>query len=97
MCDETVDDSVGTLKFIHDWSVMSKMIKKLFTALYADETIVYFNEDSSNVVFNCSEMGILNVDIDNINLDNNFDELLFLSDFRLGILNLKNVKYLKKS
>ena len=50
------------------------MIKELYTALYVEENILYFNEDSSNVVFSCNEMGILNIDINNINLDNNFDE-----------------------
>ena len=44
------------------------MIIKLFTALYADENMLYFNEDS------CNEMGILNIDLNNISLDNNFDE-----------------------
>ena len=50
------------------------MVKKLFTALYADENIFYFNEGSCNFVFNCSEMGIINIDLNNINIDNNFDE-----------------------
>ena len=56
------------------WFVTSKMIRNLFTALYASENILYSNEDSDNVVFNCTEMGIPNVDIGNINLDNNVDE-----------------------
>ena len=50
------------------------MIKKLLIALYADENIVYFNEDYGNVVFNCNKMCILNLDLNNISLDNNFDE-----------------------
>ena len=50
------------------------MIKKLYTTLYADENVFYFNEDSDNIVFSCNEMGILNIDLNNINLDNNFDE-----------------------
>ena len=54
--------------------VTTKMIKELFTTLYADENILYSNEDSGNVVFSCSEMSILNIDLNNINLDNNFDE-----------------------
>ena len=62
------------MKLIPDWSVTSKMIKKPFTALYADENILYFDEDSGNVVFNCNGMGILNIDLNNINLDNHFDE-----------------------
>ena len=74
MCDEAVDDSLAALKIILDWFVTSKMIKKLFTALYADDNILYFNEDSGNVVFSCNEMAILNVDINNISLDNNFNE-----------------------
>ena len=35
---------------------------------------IYSIEDSGNVVFSCNEMGILNIDLDNINFDNNFDE-----------------------
>ena len=74
MCDEAVDDSLATLKLIPDWFVASKMIEKIFTALYADENILYFNEDSGSVVYNCSEMGMYNIDLNNINLDNDFDE-----------------------
>ena len=49
------------------------MIKKHFIALYVDENILYFNEDSGDV-FDCNEMGILNTDINNTSLDNYFDE-----------------------
>ena len=35
---------------------------------------IYSTEDSGNVVFFCNEMGILNIDLNNINLDNNVDE-----------------------
>ena len=51
------------------------MIKNLFTALYAEENILYFNEDSDNAIFNCNGMGILNMDLNNINLDDtNYEE-----------------------
>ena len=50
------------------------MIKEPFTSLYIDKNILYFNEDSRNVVFSCNEMGILSVNLNNINLDNTFDE-----------------------
>ena len=63
------------INFFPDWLVTNKIIKILFTALYADENILYFNEDSGNVVFICNEMGIFNIDFNNINLDNtNYDE-----------------------
>ena len=50
------------------------MIKKLLTALYADENMLYFDEDSGNIVFSCNEMDILNINLNNTNLDNNSDE-----------------------
>ena len=62
------------MKLIPDWFVTSKMIKKLFTALYEDKNILYFNEDFGDAVFNYNEMGIVNIDLNNINLDDNFDK-----------------------
>ena len=50
------------------------MIKKLFTALYADENILHFNEDYGNAAFNSNEFGIVNIDLIKISLDDNFDE-----------------------
>ena len=35
------DDFVSTLKFVPDWFVTSKMIKKLFTVLYTDDNILF--------------------------------------------------------
>ena len=32
------------------------------------------NEDSGNVVYPCNEMDILNIDLNDVNLDNSFDE-----------------------
>ena len=75
MCDEVVDNCLAVLKLIPDWFVTSKMIKRLLTTLYADYNILYFNEDFGNVVFSCNEMGILNIDLNNINLDDsNYSE-----------------------
>ena len=42
--------------------------------MYTDENILYFDEERDNVVFSCNEMGVLNIDLDNINIDNNFDK-----------------------
>ena len=73
-CDEAVDNSLAELKLVPDWFVASKMIKILFAALYTNENLLYFNEDSGNVVFSFNEVGVLNIDLNNMNLDNNFDE-----------------------
>ena len=74
MFDEAVGSCLAALKLVPDWCVTSEMIKKLFTALYADKNILYFNEGSVDAVFKCSGMDILNIDLNNINIDNNFDE-----------------------
>ena len=63
--------------------------------------ILYFNEDSCGAIFSCNEIGILSIDLNNINLDDTIMmkmilKPLFMSDFWLGILNLKNVKHIKK-
>ena len=74
------------------------MIKIFFTALYADENIY----DSGNVVFNCNGMGILNIDLNNINLDDatydedNPDTIIHVR-LLAWLLNLKIAKNLKKS
>ena len=67
-------DSLAALKLIADWFVTSKTIEKLYPPFYADENLLYCDEDSDTVIFPSKEMGILNIDLHNINLDNNFDE-----------------------
>ena len=75
MCDKAVDDFLPTWKFVPDWLVTSKMNKKLYNTVFADDDILFFVEDSGNVSFLSDEMGILSVNLDNINLyDGNFYE-----------------------
>ena len=79
MCNKVVDYFISGIKFLPDWFVTSKMIKKLLTALFAGDKIFYFNEDSQNIVFSCNEMGILSVDpnnvsVDILSVDTNYDE-----------------------
>ena len=75
MRDKAVDDFLTALKFVSDWFVTSNMIKISFIALYADENILYFNGDSRKVVFICNGMGIVNIDLNNINPgDTSYDE-----------------------
>ena len=63
------------LRFVPDWFVTSIMINKLLTALYADNNILYFNEDSGDAIFSSNELGILGIDPNNINHDcTDYDE-----------------------
>ena len=75
MCNKAADDFLPALKFVLDWFVISKMIKKVLTVLYADENIFCFNKDSSDAVFSCNQMSTLTIDLNNNNLDGtNYDE-----------------------
>ena len=94
MCDE------AALKFIPDWFVTTGMIKKLFSASYTDEILLYFNKDFGDATFNYKKMGIVNINLNNINLDMILIKilvLLFFSKFLLGIENLENENYLRKN
>ena len=63
MCDKVINEFLLSSKFVPDWFPINKMIKKCYNALFADATV------SSN------EMGILRVDLNNVNLsDSNFSE-----------------------
>ena len=72
MCDEAVDDSLATMKLIPGWSVTSKMIN---FSLFCMQMKIYSMVKILIVlyIFNCNGMGMLNIDLNNINLDNNFD------------------------
>ena len=88
------DDSLAVLKFVPDCFVTSKMIKLLFTPLYAGQSRLY--ENSCNVVFNCNGMGILNKALNNINLDDtSYDEND--PDTIIHIRLLENARHLKSS
>ena len=68
-CDKAVDGFLAASKFVSDWFITSKVIKNLFTDFYADENILYFNEDSSDTVLNYYEMRVLDIDLNCINID----------------------------
>ena len=50
------------------------MTKELYTVLYVNDSLLLLDEDYSDVTLCCNEVGILRVNLSNINLDNNFDE-----------------------
>ena len=45
------------------------MLEKFHTTLFADDCIVFFEEDSGSVTFLSDKIGILGVNFKNINLD----------------------------
>ena len=88
MCDKTVDISLGILKIIPNWFVTKKWLKNsllLFTQIkgylrYKTILMKILAMLYLNVVIILMKMILI---------------LIFWSDFRLGILNLKNLRHLK--
>ena len=50
-CDKVVDVFLSALKFVPDWFVTNKMIKKLLTVLCADHDILFYDKNSGNMIF----------------------------------------------
>ena len=74
MFDEVVDNSLAALKIIFDWFLTSKTIKIFYTAQYANDGLLYFDEISGDVTFCCDEMDVLSVNLSFIYFNKHFDE-----------------------
>ena len=68
ICNEIIAGSVAALRLIPNWFVTRKIIKNIYTALYADDGLLSFDEDSGDASLFCDGMGILSVNFNNINL-----------------------------
>ena len=74
MRDKAIDSYLLALKFVLEWFVTSIMIKKLDTAAFSDDYIVFGDLDVHFVTFFINDIGINSISFDNINLDDdNFD------------------------
>ena len=52
-----------------------KWLERFIPFFFANNDIFFFDEDSGNVTFSSDEMGILCIDLNNVNVDDiNFDE-----------------------
>ena len=73
-CDKAVDAFLPTLTIFLDWIVTKIMIQKPGDVVLSNDDAVFVNKDFDKVTFFSDEVGILNVDLKNINLhDVNFD------------------------
>ena len=63
MCDEAIDASLLALKFVPHWFVTNKMLEKL--------DVVFSNDDMDldDKNFSSDGIGIVTIDLNNINLD----------------------------
>ena len=101
MCDEAVDDSLAALEVILDWFVTNKMLKnflllctqmKIYSILIKILVMPYLIVMKWVFIILILIILILIIILMKMILI-----ILFLSDFWLGILDLKNVKDLKNN
>ena len=94
MCHEAFDDCLTALKFIADWFVTSKVLEKFHDTLHANDVILLFDEECSKVTLLGNQMGILGVDLDKINLD---DDINFDEDDPEAIIHIRSLAWRNKS
>ena len=59
MCKKAVNIFYAFLPALHEWFVTSKMIKTFHNALFTDNDILFYDQDSGNVTFSSDEMDFL--------------------------------------
>ena len=98
MCEKAVDACLPTLRFVPDWSVTNKMLKRLGSVLFFNYDIELDDIDSDIVTFFDDCMGLVMIELNNIN----FDDDIFDDDDPINIVSLdlfltvKNLKSCKK-
>ena len=93
MCDKAADDSLAVLKLISDWLGLLYTQMKIYSTL--TKILAILNFFVMKWVFLIEILIILTLTI--LIMMKMILILLLLSDFWLGILNLKNAMHLKKS
>ena len=101
MCDKAVDDFLPELKIFPDWFVTSKITKKLLMMIIYSISMeilvmLYFLVMKLLFLVSIFLVSILLIMLILIMMKVIL-KLLFISYFWLGVLNLKNLKHLKKS
>ena len=75
MCDKAADSNLVILKFVSEWFLISKMIKKLGNAVSSNDDIVFGGIDSDIVTFFSNDVGFYSINLNNVNPDDvNFDD-----------------------
>ena len=100
-CDEAVEDCLSALKFVPDWFVTNKMLRKLHEGFFTNYDILSFDEDFGNIeILVIKWVFFLKILIKLILMMLIFMKmtlkLLFISDYCLVVISLKNAKHIKK-
>ena len=96
MCDKAVDACLSALKFVPDWLGLSKIPEILDNVIFSNDDIDLDYIGSDIVTIFSDDMDINTVGINNINLDDIDLEIMIHVRLSAGIMNVNNIKHLKK-
>lgn len=74
MCDKAVNDFLPTLNSVPDCFIVTKMLDKLDNVVFFNDGIGLDDIDSDFVPLFSDDMELNTIDLNNIKLDDNFDE-----------------------
>ena len=74
MCDNGANAFLIALKFVADWSVTNELLEKLDNSVFSNVDMFFHDLDSNFSTIFSSDMGFSTADLNNINLDDNFDK-----------------------
>ena len=100
MCDKAVDSCLLALEFVPDWFVTSRMTKKVDSAVFTNDYIVFGDLDSNFVTFFSRDICLNSITLEilvlmMIILIIVIQKLLILLDLWVGITNMNNARHLK--
>ena len=101
MSHKAADYFLLTLKFVPDWFVTSKMIRKLDILLFSNDYIVFGDLEFDFIIFFSSDIDLNSITLDKINLDDDdFDycdpETINHVKLMSAIINIRKSKHLKQ-
>ena len=74
MCDKAVNVCLPALKFVSNWFVPNKMLKKSDNVIFSNDDMSLDDIDSNIVTFFSDSIGLNTIDLNNVILDDdNFD------------------------
>ena len=75
ICDKVVDICLPTLNFLPDCFVTNEMLEKLDNIAFSIDDIDLNDADCDNVTLFSNDIGLVTIDLNNINIDDdNFEE-----------------------
>ena len=101
MYDKAVDAFLPASEFVPGWIVINKMAEKLDNPVISNDDIFFVDVYSSIITFRSNDKGFETIDLNILTLMiivliKKILKLVFMLDLWLGVIDLNNIKHVKK-